>query len=187
LVDSVYANLLDRAPDPAGLSYWLNQLETGGVSAGSFILAIESSVSQQSGTADALTLLSKATAGTADSVVVAQTGSANVVSTPTAIITGAMPGDTILTHDASVLNVIALTAAQLSSIAASTTLTGAISAASALTACPHGIDAFQWGGNTYVVENVAAGIAAATSTVVELVGVHSIASSTTVGGFTLLS
>jgi hypothetical protein len=187
LVDSVYANFLDRSPDSAGLSYWMNELESGSVKPSSFILAIESSVSQQSGTADALTVLSKATAGTADSTVVAQTGSANVVSSPTTVITGAMPGDTILTHDTSVLNVTALTAAQLSSISASVTLAGAISAASALTAGPHGVDAFQWGGNTYIVENVAAGIAAATSTVVELIGVHSIAASNTIGGFTLLS
>jgi hypothetical protein len=187
LVNSVYDNFLDRPPDSAGLSYWMNELEAGTVKPGSFILAIESSVSQQSGTADALTLVSKATAGTADTTVVAQTGSASVVSSPTTIITGAMPGDTIVTHDASMLNVTALTAAQLSSISALATLPGAISVASAFTAGPHGIDAFQWGGNTYIVENAAAGIAAATSSVVELIGVHSITASATVGGFTLLS
>lgn len=186
LVNSVYANFLDRSPDSTGLSFWMNELETGAVKPGSFILAIQSSVSQQIGTADALTILSKATAGNADSVVVAQTNSTNVVSLPTTIINEAAAGDTVITHDANVLSVTTLTASQLSELSTSTTLANAISAASALTEGPHGVDAFQWGGNTYIIENVAAGMAAATSTVVEIVGIHSIAASSTIGGIVLL-
>jgi hypothetical protein len=186
-VDSVYANFLDRAADAAGRAFWINELESGGVAPGSFILAIQAAVSHQSGTADVLTLLSKATAGIADSASVALTGSLTLVSAPTTIVSGAILGDTIVTHDSSALNITSLTSAQLSTIAASATLAAAIAAGSALTSGAHGVDAFQWEGNTYVVENVVAGTADSTSTVVEFVGVHTIGASSTAGAFMLLS
>jgi hypothetical protein len=55
-VTEVYSNLLNRAPDGAGLQFWSQELQSGAVTPGSFILAIEQSVNQQSGTADAMTL-----------------------------------------------------------------------------------------------------------------------------------
>ncbi|MEM1430903.1 MAG: M10 family metallopeptidase C-terminal domain-containing protein [Pseudomonadota bacterium] len=40
LVDAAYANLLERAPDAAGRAYWIEQLNTGAVSRGEFMLAV---------------------------------------------------------------------------------------------------------------------------------------------------
>jgi hypothetical protein len=62
-IDSVYENVLNRAPDSAGAAFWLNTLETGGTTPGNFILAIEDSVNMQFGTADALTLQDKTAVG----------------------------------------------------------------------------------------------------------------------------
>lgn len=39
-VTKVYDNVLGRAPDPGGLNYWINSLQTGGVSKDEFMLAI---------------------------------------------------------------------------------------------------------------------------------------------------
>ncbi len=39
-IDSVYANLFDRAADPAGAAYWAQQLSTGAVAIGAAALAI---------------------------------------------------------------------------------------------------------------------------------------------------
>jgi hypothetical protein len=114
------------------------------------------------------------TASLYDSIFVADTGSASVVATPTTVITGAVKGDVITTTDANALTVTTLTANQLSNLANAANLAAAISAGSAMTVGTHGVDAFVYGGNTYVIENVAAGTAAATSTVVELAGVHTI-------------
>lgn len=40
LVDAVYQNVLERAPDDAGRLFWIGELENGNVSRGEFILAI---------------------------------------------------------------------------------------------------------------------------------------------------
>jgi Domain of unknown function (DUF4214) len=60
-VTQVYNNILNRAPDAAGLNFWINQLNTGATSAGGFIVTVEASVNMQVGTADALTLANKIT------------------------------------------------------------------------------------------------------------------------------
>src|SRR5580704_13355428 len=54
-VTQVYNNLLNRAPDGAGLQFWSQELQSGAVTPGGFILSIEQSVNQQTGTADAMT------------------------------------------------------------------------------------------------------------------------------------
>lgn len=129
-----------------------------------------------------------AAAGVSDVVFVADTGSATIVTAATTVVHGGVVGDVFNTTDnGQAVVVTTLSATQLATIAASASVAAAISAGSALTAGAHGIDAFVFGGNTYVVENVAAGTAAATSTVIELVGVHTIAASGTAGGFTIAS
>jgi Domain of unknown function (DUF4214) len=60
-VTEVYNNILNRAPDSAGLNFWVNQLTTGATSVGGFIVTLEASVNMQVGTADALTLANKIT------------------------------------------------------------------------------------------------------------------------------
>ena len=60
-VTQVYSNLLNRAPDNPGLQFWSQELQSGTVTPGGFILAIEQSVNQQTGTADAMTLGDKLT------------------------------------------------------------------------------------------------------------------------------
>jgi ELWxxDGT repeat protein len=60
-VNQVYSNLLNRAPDNPGLQFWSQELQSGAVTPGGFILAIEQSVNQQTGTADAMTLGDKLT------------------------------------------------------------------------------------------------------------------------------
>ena len=60
-VTQVYSNLLNRAPDNPGLQFWSQELQSGAVTPGGFILAIEQSVNQQTGTADAMTLGDKLT------------------------------------------------------------------------------------------------------------------------------
>jgi hypothetical protein len=60
-VTQVYNNLLNRAPDSSGLQFWSQELQSGAVTPGGFILAVEQSVNQQTGTADAMTLSDKLT------------------------------------------------------------------------------------------------------------------------------
>ena len=60
-VTQVYANVLNRAPDTAGLNFWVNQLTTGQTTTGAFIVTVEASVNMQTGTADAITLAAKIT------------------------------------------------------------------------------------------------------------------------------
>jgi hypothetical protein len=68
-----------------------------------------------------------------------------------------------------------MTSAQLATLASAATLAQAINGAAGLETAAHTAVAFGYGGNTYVVEDAAAHTAAHTSTVVELVGVHTIA------------
>ena len=60
-VTQVYNNILNRAPDAAGLAFWVNQLTTGATTPGALIVTVEASVNQQIGTADAQTLGNKIT------------------------------------------------------------------------------------------------------------------------------
>lgn len=64
-VAEVYQNVLGRSPDAAGLSYWMNQLDSGAVSKPIFILAIINGAQASTGNpADALYLSNKALVGT---------------------------------------------------------------------------------------------------------------------------
>ena len=60
-VTQVYNNILNRAPDGPGLAFWTNELVSGLVTPGSFIVTLEASVNMQTGTADAITLADKIT------------------------------------------------------------------------------------------------------------------------------
>jgi hypothetical protein len=60
-VTQVYNNILNRAPDGPGLSFWVGTLTSGQVTPGSFIVTLEASVNMQTGTADAITLADKIT------------------------------------------------------------------------------------------------------------------------------
>ena len=62
-VTQVYNNVLNRAPDVEGLSFWTQQLLSGAVAPGSFIVTLEASVRMQEGTTDAVTLANKVTVG----------------------------------------------------------------------------------------------------------------------------
>lgn len=61
IVDAVYQNVLNRAPDAAGQSFWVAELTSGKITTGGFVLTVENAVNQQSGTADATTLQMKVT------------------------------------------------------------------------------------------------------------------------------
>src|ERR1700684_2351080 len=50
-VTQVYNNILNCAPDAPGLAFWTNQLTSGSVTPGSFIVTVEASVNMQTGTA----------------------------------------------------------------------------------------------------------------------------------------
>jgi hypothetical protein len=82
------------------------------------------------------------------------------------IITGAVAGDLINFTDVGAAGAVALVGGAPASVAA-----GIAAAHAAITGTNH-LASFQFGGNTYVVEDVAAGTSAATSTVVELIGAH---------------
>jgi hypothetical protein len=62
-VTQVYANMLNRAPDAAGLTFWTNELTSGAITPGNLILDVEASVNLQSvaTSADAQTLAAKGT------------------------------------------------------------------------------------------------------------------------------
>ena len=108
--------------------------------------------------------------------------------TPTLIVTGAVKGDVIVTTDtAGALAILTPSASQLATLAAAATLAQAINGASAIETAAHQAVAFIFGGNTYVVEDVAKNTAAATSSVIELVGSHTIAANATNGAFILAS
>jgi Domain of unknown function (DUF4214) len=62
-VTQVYNNVLNRDPDAAGLSFWTEQLLSGTVSPGTFIVTLEESVRMQLETDDAMTLANKVAVG----------------------------------------------------------------------------------------------------------------------------
>jgi hypothetical protein len=117
------------------------------------------------------------TATTFDEVKASVTG--GQASGLSATITGAVTGDELVFKDAAQSVLVTLTAAQQNIITADASLTAAINHAFGYTGvAAHDVVAFQWQGNTYVAENVGADTAftAGTDSVIELVGVHTIAS-----------
>jgi hypothetical protein len=106
---------------------------------------------------------------------------------PNTVITGAAPGDVITTHDPSPLGVMVLSQANLTQLANMATLQSAVLADAVMMGAAHTVSAFQWGGNTYVVEQPLSGVNMTVhSTVVELVGVHTIVAAGS-GGFMVQS
>lgn len=113
-----------------------------------------------------------------DSIFVSAIGSNTGANT---VITGIAVGDSITFTDttAGTVATVSLNANTYASVAAGLTAAHANTAA-------HGVATFLFGGNTYVVQDVAAATAAATSTVIELIGVHTV-SSDTAGVITILT
>lgn len=62
-VTKVYQNVLNRAPDQAGVDYWVNNLQTGASTAGGFITDVVYAVNAQSGTADKVYFSGKSVVG----------------------------------------------------------------------------------------------------------------------------
>jgi len=113
----------------------------------------------------------------ADQIEVSITG-ATAAGHVNTVITGAVAGDQLVIVDAT--SVIQVSTAQQTAITAATTLTAALALAFGETA-QHAASVFQYGGNTYVVEQagVANAAQAATDTIVELVGTHSVSTTST--------
>ena len=108
--------------------------------------------------------------------------------TANTIISGAAAGDLINFNDAAGLIVpVTLSAPQLATFAGESSLNDAILFAHTITGANHGLVAFQYGGNEYLVEDVAANTAAVTSGVVELIGVHTVGATATNGQISILS
>ncbi|MEW9586756.1 beta strand repeat-containing protein [Paraburkholderia sp. DGU8] len=91
-------------------------------------------------------------------------------------ITGAVKGDILFIADAT--SVAQATTVQQTSISAAANLGAAINAADSLLTGTHGALAFQFGGNTYVLESAAAGAGATTAadTLVQITGAHTVSS-----------
>ena len=62
-VSSVYGNVLDRGPDAPGLAYWVDGLQSGGVSKESFLLAIINGAKSFPDGPDVQTLANKTVVG----------------------------------------------------------------------------------------------------------------------------
>jgi hypothetical protein len=62
-VAAVYGNVLNRAPDAAGLDYWVGQLQSGQASKDSFLLAIVNGAKSFPGSADTQVLANKQSVG----------------------------------------------------------------------------------------------------------------------------
>lgn len=62
-VTAVYTNVLGRNTDSGGLNFWVNGLQTGGVTKGNFVLNVIQSVLAQSGTVDAQYIANKYAVG----------------------------------------------------------------------------------------------------------------------------
>ncbi|MCG5074521.1 hypothetical protein [Paraburkholderia tagetis] len=107
---------------------------------------------------------------------------------PNTVINGAVAGDIITLKDAAFASVGQVTAAQQTSISAAANLAAAVAAADNGLAS-HAAVAFQYGGNTYVVENSGAGAGtgtlAAGDTLIQLTGAHTVGSTITAGHFAL--
>jgi len=93
-------------------------------------------------------------------------------------VNGVVAGDLINFTDASASGAVALVAGVVASVA------NGLTSAHALTG-NHGLASFQFGGNTYLVEDLATGTLAASSTVIELTGTHTFGTAT--GGHVALA
>lgn len=105
-------------------------------------------------------------------------------------INGVVKGDVITFADANPVVLTTITAAQQAVINTDATLALAIGHAFGdLPATAHEAMAFTYGGNTYVIENVAADSAftAGTDTVIQLIGTHTIATSAIAGSIAILT
>ncbi|MFI4941330.1 MAG: hypothetical protein ACHP7O_13445, partial [Burkholderiales bacterium] len=94
---------------------------------------------------------------------------------PNTVIHGAVTGDIITFADAA--SAVEVTAVQQTAISALANLAAAVANADALASTvAHSATSFQYGGNTYIIESVAAGngTLAAGDSLVELVGVHTV-------------
>jgi Ca2+-binding RTX toxin-like protein len=61
IVADYYQRLFNRTPDSAGLTYWVNQINTGALSTQSVGLALVTAAQSQTGTADSIAVASKLT------------------------------------------------------------------------------------------------------------------------------
>jgi len=61
IVVDYYQRLFNRAPEAAGLTYWVNQIDTGALTTQSVGLALVTSAKSQTGTADSIAVASKLT------------------------------------------------------------------------------------------------------------------------------
>ena len=112
-----------------------------------------------------------------DSILVSKIGTNTGTNT---VITGAVTGDKItFTDTAGTVATVNLNANTYASVALGLTAAHGATAA-------HGVATFLFGGNTYVVQDVTAANAAPTSSVIELIGTHTV-SSVTAGVITLLT
>jgi hypothetical protein len=102
------------------------------------------------------------------------------------VITGAVAGDHLVIADAT--SAVNVTTAQQTAITSASSLANALSLAFGETA-QHAALSFQYGGNTYVVEQASATNAAlaAGDTIVQLVGAHTLSSTVTAGHVVLAS
>ena len=118
-----------------------------------------------------------------DEILTSEIGTTAAATAINTTITGAVTGDLVKIADANVITLNTVTAAQQSTFAAdaATSLSSAVTYAHTLTTGGHAGVVFTYAGNTYLIEDVAATTAAATSTVIELVGVHTLTASSTAG------
>jgi hypothetical protein len=105
-------------------------------------------------------------------------------------INGVVKGDVLVFNDANPVVITTLTDAQQTAITNAASLSAAVTLAFGdLPATAHEATAFTYGGNTYVIENVATDQAftAGTDSVVQLVGVHTISTNALAGSIAIHS
>ena len=146
------------------------------VGTGSNLIYVDSAAAGNATFAANITLGAHTATTGLDSIFVSAIGTNTGANT---IITGAVKGDLINFTDVAATGAVALVTTAPLSVALG------VASAHALTTAD-GLASFQFGGNTYLVEDVAAHTPAATSTVVELIGVHTFATAAT-GTVALLS
>jgi len=112
-VTAVYGNLLNRAPEgtvadkTTGLGYWTDQLDTGKITTGQFILAVVQSVNAQTGTADAATLANKVTVADFYETTVATLNAQFSIAAATAAIAGVTNTTSVAAAEAAILATVA--------------------------------------------------------------------------------
>lgn len=120
-----------------------------------------------------------------DSISVNGVGAAAVAANT--VVNGAVAGDIITVKDAAIATVAQVGTALQTSITAATSFAAALALAdsSLTTAAGHQATAFQYGGNTYILENgsgaAASGTLAAGDTLVQITGLHTVSSTLNTG------